>query len=389
MGGIVVSGPLRSKWPSPVVCEPARSFRKSMRMNATRIVSGGPFATCARAAAALRPNVPASRSWGLRSGVAGGFHPTRRLARGDQSTWGLLCRSRKLFQRSTRVRFIAWYSLAAAETVVFAGTALRAGVAAGGRRIVKRPEESDRLAPADPRSSNPAISREVLRKVFRSARPKRLEAVSDRDLLDVVESGVLGLRDAAPVHGESLELDADSVGQILDLSERIRVVADPPRHLTRVTELEAGVVGAEVVGHERLIEIRSQDQRVVLALDRFPGSADLDVASQRVGLVLVEERHAGPEVLHVETEVEVRALDLVEPGEIETEGRADARLVARRELDANPLERRAHREVREDLRAVVDRRRELVRAEGAGGIALIVRAFALSVREEHDAQTEG
>src|SRR5215831_20229646 len=253
MGGIVVSGPLRSKWPSPVVCEPARSLRKSMRMNATRIVSGGPLAACVRAAAALRPNVPASRSWGLRSGVAGGFHPTRRLARGDQSTCGLLSRSLKLFQCCTRLLIIAWYpSFAAAETLAFAGAPLRAGVAAGGRRIVKRPEESERLAPADPRSINPAISREVLRKVFQSARPKRLEAVSDRDLLDVVESGVLGLRDAAPVHGESLELDADSVGQILDLSERIRVVADPPRHLTRVTELEAGVVGAEVVGHERL-----------------------------------------------------------------------------------------------------------------------------------------
>src|SRR6185295_1069235 len=105
-------------------------------------------------------------------------------------------------------------------------------------------------------------------------------------------------------------------------------------------------------------------------------------------LVLVDERDARPEVLHVETEVESRGRNAVEAREVEAERRADAGLAARRELDADVLERSADREVGQDLRAVVDRRGELVRAEVAGEVALLVGPFTLAVREEHQADAE-
>src|SRR5690349_6459857 len=112
----------------------------------------------------------------------------------------------------------------------------RDGAAVGTRRTTKRPEEL--APPAQDATRNPVISRKVVRrKCSRALRPT-LEAIADRDLLDVAQVGVLGLRNAAPIHREPLELDADAVGDVLDLAERIRVVADPAGHLIGVAQLE-------------------------------------------------------------------------------------------------------------------------------------------------------
>src|SRR5262245_49154502 len=81
------------------------------------------------------------------------------------------------------------------------------------------------------------------------------ESVTERDLVDVVQTGVLGLRDAAEIETEAAPARAEPVGDAADLPLGIRVPAHARGELVRVPQLESVVVGAERVGDERLIEV--------------------------------------------------------------------------------------------------------------------------------------
>src|SRR4029079_9116839 len=213
-----------------------------------------------------------------------------------------------------------------------------------------------------------------------------LEAVAQGELLDVAEIRVARLRDAAPVEVESVERHAEAVREPVDVAERVVVPTHASSELVGVAELAARVVDAEVVRDERLVEVTNHRERVLLGRERLPRGADPQVATERIGLVLVEERDARAQILHVESEVQARRRNLVERREVDTERGADA--LVGRELDADPLEGGAHAELGQDLRAVVERRRELVRAERSGRITALIGAFAGSVGQEHEADTE-
>ena len=196
------------------------------------------------------------------------------------------------------------------------------------------------------------------------------------------------MRNAPPVQREVVPVDADAVGQVADVAERIRIVADAPGELLGIHQLRAVVVGAEIAGDQRLVEVGDRGQQELLVADRLPGRAHLDVARQGARLILADEHHARAQVLDVRAETEAHRRDLVERADVEAEGGAHALLRRGGELDVDPLEGGPDREVGKQPGAVGEAGGELVGVELAGGGAVHVHAVAAAVGEEGETAAE-
>src|SRR5262245_35279200 len=264
------------KLPSPVEAEPPRSARKSMRRNATRIVSVGGGGGAAPSVANRRtPPVVGSRQPGRRDAERPA--PTRAARR-----WSSASSGRNCFWRAIRASSVARSAgvIASARGVRPARCARRiaSGGATGCTSSAGPGLESDPAARAEGAGAAGRIRKRARRVAQRRWRFTRAsEAIAQGDLGDIRETGVLGLRDAAEVERQPLPPEAQSVRHALELAERVMVIPHTPRDLVRISDLDATVQLPERVGHERLVEVAGREHLEAFLLPRLPREAGLDV----------------------------------------------------------------------------------------------------------------
>src|SRR5207245_7119197 len=131
------------------------------------------------------------------------------------------------------------------------------------------------------------------------------EAIAKGDLLDRAEIRVAGLRNRAEVERQAPPARTEPERDTTDVAQWVRVVADTAGELVEVGELEPAVGGAEIVGDERLVEVRRDGHAEVLGGGRRPCRSGLDVAGQRARLVFAQEGDARAQILNVDAEVQV------------------------------------------------------------------------------------